>query len=320
MHSIFDPNSPQARAVLHLWWWMFGVGGTVWLGVALFAIFVAPRHRGGARGARGADDLIDVAPETHARVQRVVIVAGFATVLILAAFLAFDFTAGHALAEHPDRGLTIDVTGHQWWWEVQYEDPDPSRVIATANEIHIPTGEMVQFKLRAADVIHSFWAPNFAGKRDLIPGYTSSIWFKADTAGVYRGQCAEFCGLQHAKMAFYIVAEPKAKFAAWLAASAAAHAIPTDSSLLSGYRLFMSSGCAVCHSIAGTPAQSTVGPVLSHLESRMTIAAGTYANNHHNLLAWIANPQDLKPGARMPAIQLTAGQREALVSYLETLK
>ncbi|HXT16132.1 MAG TPA: cytochrome c oxidase subunit II [Gemmatimonadaceae bacterium] len=316
MHSLFDPQSPQARAVAHLWWWMLGVGGTVWLGVVLFAIYAAMHPRGN----RASDGLEHVSPETHHRVERVVAGAGFATVLILLAFLIFDFSVGHALAVHPQRGLTIDVVGHQWWWEAQYEDPDPSKMISTANEIHVPTGQMIQFKLRAADVIHSFWAPNLNGKRDLIPGYTSTLWFKADTAGVYRGQCAEFCGLQHAKMAFYIIAEPPVKFAAWMAAASRPQDQPTDSTLLYGQRIFMSSGCAVCHSIAGTEARSTVGPGLTHLKSRNTIAAGTLANTRENLVKWVSNPQNVKPGARMPAYQFTEPQLTALISYLETLK
>jgi cytochrome c oxidase subunit 2 len=250
----------------------------------------------------------------------VVSAALFVTVLILATFLVFDFSAGRLLAEHPQRALTIDVIGHQWWWEAIYEDPDPSQQVGTVNEIHVPVGEPIQFKLRAADVIHSFWAPNLNGKKDLIPGYVSTLWFQADTPGVYRGQCAEFCGLQHAKMAMYIVAEPKPKFTAWLAAGSQPQQPPTDPTLVYGQRVFMSSGCAVCHQIAGTDARSTVGPDLTHLKSRGTIAAGALANNRANLARWIENPQAIKPGVRMPAIPLQPAQREALVSYLETLK
>jgi cytochrome c oxidase subunit II len=316
MHSFFNPTSPQARAVAHLWWWMLGVGGVIWIGVAAIAVYAALANG----GHRESDDLQHVSPETHSRMERVVGVAGFATVLILVGFLIYDFAVGRALAQHPQRGLTIQITGQQWWWEVEYESPDPSQRLVTANEIHIPVGEPVQFKLRAADVIHSFWAPNLNGKRDLIPGYMSTIWFKADTAGVYRGQCAEFCGLQHAKMAFYIVADPRPKFNAWYAASSQPHQTPTDSTLLYGQRVFMTSGCAVCHTISGTPAQSNVGPSLSHLESRSTIAAGTLANNHANLMGWIVNPQAIKPGTRMPAIPLEPNQLTALVAYLESLK
>lgn len=295
---------------------MLGVGGAIWIGVTIVALYAgfAPR------GRRAADDLVHVPAETHRRLERVVSVSVGATILILIAFLAYDFTVGRALAQHPQRGMTIDVTGHQWWWEVLYENPDPSRQLLTANEIHVPVGEPVQFKLRAADVIHSFWAPNLSGKRDLIPGYMSTIWFKADTPGVYRGQCAEFCGLQHAKMAFYVVADPRPKFDAWLAAASQSHQTPTDSTLLSGERVFLSSGCAVCHTISGTQAFATVGPNLSHFGSRSTIAAGTLPNTKENLARWIFNPQMIKPGVIMPQVPLQPAQLSAVVAYLESLK
>jgi cytochrome c oxidase subunit 2 len=295
---------------------MFGVGVTVWLGVfaaMLYAVFAR-------RGERGADDLNHVPAATRRRLEQMIGGAVFITLIILVGFLAYDFTAGRALAEHPSVALTIDVTGHQWWWDVLYEDPSPSKQVQTANEIHVPVGETVQFKLRAADVIHSFWAPNLNGKKDLIPGYTTSLYFRADTAGIYRGQCAEFCGLQHAQMAFYIVAEPRPRFAAWLAAASMPHEPPIDSTLVAGQMVFMSSGCPLCHSIAGTDARGTVGPGLSHFKSRSAIAAGTLANNRVNLTRWIRNPSAIKPGVRMPALPLDSAQMNALVSYLETLK
>jgi len=316
MHSVFDPSSPQARAVAHLWWWMLGVGGTIWIGVSIVAIYAAFARR----GRRESDDLLHIPDETQRRIERLVSTGVVATMLVLVGFLVYDFSVGRALAQHPERGLTIDVTGHQWWWDIQYENPDPSRALHTANEIHVPVGEPIQFKLRAADVIHSFWAPNLSGKRDLIPGYMSTLWFKADTAGVYRGQCAEFCGLQHAKMAFYIVADPRPKFEAWVAASSEAHQTPTDSTLVGGERVFLSSGCAVCHTISGTQAFATVGPNLSHFASRATIAAGTLPNTSVNLARWILNPQVIKPGADMPAVPLQPPQMNALVAYLESLK
>src|SRR3569833_825837 len=182
MHSIFSPASVQARAVTGLWWWMFGIGLTIWLGVAALAIYAAVSHR----GERASDDLMHISAAEHQRLERGVGTGVFLTVLVLAGFLTYDFGVGRALAQHPQRALTIDVTGHQWWWEVQYEDPDPSKRIATANEIHVPVGEMIQFKLRAADVIHSFWVPYLQVKRDLVPGYTSTHLFRADTAGIYR--------------------------------------------------------------------------------------------------------------------------------------
>ena len=316
MQSFFGPSSPQAHAVAGLWWWMLGVGGAVWLIVIITMLWATFARR----GQRGPDDLAHVDEATHARMERVVTIASAITVAILIAFLAYDFTVGRALAQHPQLAMTIDVTGHQWWWEVLYEDPDPSRRLVTANEIHVPVGVPIQFKLRAADVIHSFWAPNLNGKKDLIPGYTTTLWFKADTAGTYRGQCAEFCGLQHAKMAFYVVAEPKVKFASWLAAASQAPPPPTDPHLVDGQRVFLSAGCAVCHTIAGTQARATVGPDLTHLGSRKTIASGTLANTRANLLRWIIDPSTWKPGARMPAVPLSPGQQEALADYLESMK
>ncbi len=295
---------------------MFGVGMVVWLGVFAFAVYAVRAKR----GERAADDLMHLPPGARSRAERAVAAGVFATILILAGFLVYDFVVGRMLAQHPQLALTIDVTGHQWWWEVLYEDPQPSKRVGTANEIHVPVGEPIQFKLRAADVIHSFWAPNLNGKRDLIPGYTTTHWFRADTAGVYRGQCAEFCGMQHAQMAFWIVAEPKVKFNAWLAAAATPPDPPTDAKLILGQNVFMKRGCAVCHTIGGTDARSTVGPDLTHFKSRMTIAAGTLANNRANLTRWIQNPAAIKPGVKMPALPFTAAELDALVSYLETLK
>jgi len=314
MHSFFHPGSPHANAVAHLWWWMFGVGGAIWIGVTLVALYAAFTRRG------SGDGLVEPPAAEHRRIERVVSAATFVTILILAGFLVYDFSVGRALAAHPQRGLTIDVTGHQWWWEVTYENPDPSRRLVTANEMHVPVGEPVQFTLRAADVIHSFWAPSLDGKRDLIPGYTSSFWFTADTAGVYRGQCAEFCGLEHAKMAFYIVADPRPRFEAWLKAASQSHQAPADPTLAYGERVFLASGCATCHSISGTQAFATVGPNLSHFASRSTIAAGTLTNTSVNLTRWILNPQVVKPGVGMPAVPLDSGPLTALVAYLESLK
>jgi len=295
---------------------MFAAGALIWLAVTVLALWAATS----SRGHRESDGLAHVPPAAQQRVERVVVAGVFVTVLVLAGFLSYDFSVGRLLAEHPTHALTIDVVGHQWWWEVQYEDPDPSKRVGLANEIHVPVGVMVQFKLRAADVIHSFWAPNLNGKRDLIPGYESTLWFKADTPGVYRGQCAEFCGLQHAQMAFHVVAEPAEKFAAWLAVAATPAASPTNDTSRYGQTVFMSSGCPLCHSIGGTDARGTVGPDLTHFKSRQSIAAGTLANTRANLTRWIENPAAVKPGVRMPALPFKPAELTALVSYLETLK
>jgi cytochrome c oxidase subunit 2 len=315
MHSVFHPGSPQATAIAHLWWWMAAVGGVVW--VAVVAAMVSAVH---AQRRGDASVVVDAASSERDRARRMIGAAVFVTVLILGAFLAYDFAVGRALAARPSRALTIDVTGHQWWWEIEYESPDVSKRLVTANEIHVPVGELIQVKLRAADVIHSFWAPNLNGKRDLIPGYMSTLWFKADTPGVYRGQCAEFCGLQHAKMAFYVVADPPDRYAAWRLAAATPDTLPVDSTAAHGRAVFLASGCPLCHSIGGTDARGTVGPSLSHLQSRSTLAAGTLTNTQGHLREWIANPSALKPGVRMPAYPLTPSDLDAVVAYLETLK
>jgi cytochrome c oxidase subunit II len=250
-----------------------------------------------------------------------VIVATAATTIILFVFLILDLSVGRAITTNPGRdALQVRVTGHQWWWEIQYRDSLPQNWATTANEIHVPVGRPVVFELRSTDVIHSLWPPNLNGKRDLIPGNENSIWFQADSAGVYRGQCAEFCGHQHAKMAFLIVAEPPDSFSAWLVRQRDTAMTPTDSVALRGQEVFLASSCVMCHAIGGTPAGSRIGPDLTHLASRRTIAAGTLPNTRGNLAGWIVNPQGIKPGVRMPSTRLDSDDLQALLTYLETLK
>jgi cytochrome c oxidase subunit II len=250
-----------------------------------------------------------------------VIVATAATAIILFVFLVLDLSVGRAITRNPGpEALQVRVTGHQWWWEIQYRDSLPQNWATTANEIYIPVGRPVLFELRSADVIHSLWPPNLNGKRDLIPGNENSIWFQADSAGVYRGQCAEFCGHQHAKMAFLIIADPPDTFSAWLVRQRDTAMTPTDSLTLRGQEVFLASSCVMCHAIGGTPAGSRIGPDLTHLASRRTIAAGTLSNTRGNLAGWIVNPQAIKPGVKMPANNLKPDDLQALLTYLESLK
>ena len=193
-------------------------------------------------------------------------------------------------------------------------------VAPTANEIHVPVGRPVVIELRATDVIHSFWVPNLGVKRDMIPGEETSIWFQADTAGVYRGQCAEFCGYQHAKMAFEVVAEPPERFAAWLIRQRDTASTPADSVAARGQEVFLATSCVMCHAIGGTPAGSRIGPNLTHLASRRTIGAGSLPNTRGNLGGWIVDPQRIKPGARMPPNSLEPDDLQALLVYLERLE
>jgi cytochrome c oxidase subunit 2 len=251
----------------------------------------------------------------------VVGIATLATTVVLFVFLVADTSVGRAVTATPGHGaIQIRVTGHQWWWEVQYRDSLAQHWVTTANEIHVPVGKPVVVELRSTDVIHSFWPPNLSAKRDLIPGKENSLWLQADSAGEFRGQCAEFCGHQHAKMAFLVIAEPPDRFVQWLTTQRDTAATPADSLTRRGQEVFLGSSCPMCHAIAGTPAGSRVGPDLTHLASRRTLAAGTLPNTRGNLGGWILNPQAIKPGVKMPANALSPDDLQALLAYLETLR
>jgi cytochrome c oxidase subunit 2 len=212
--------------------------------------------------------------------------------------------------------VIVEIVGHQWWWEVNY----PLQGVTTANEIHIPVGYPIELKVTSADVIHSFWVPELHGKIDLIPGQTNSFWLQADEPGVYYGECAEFCGLQHAKMALVVVAQPEEAFVTWLEQQQQPATQVMDSTLVEGQQIFLGSACSQCHTINGTTATGDLGPDLTHLASRLTLAAGTLKNNQGNLAGWIINPQHLKPGNKMPPTNLTGPELQALLAYLESLE
>lgn len=216
-------------------------------------------------------------------------------------------------------GLTIDVTAHQYWWEVQYDGASPSDTFLTANEIHIPTGVKVLVRLHGGDVIHSFWVPQLSGKTDAIPGQTNLAWLEADAPGRFRGQCSEYCGLEHAKMGFEVVADAPADFARWRTAQLQTAPPPATDPAHRGL-VFFQYRCAMCHAVRGTLASSHYGPDLTHLMSRRLIAAGMLPNNRGGRAGWIESPQSIKPGALMPDQKLTGPQLNDVVAYLETLK
>jgi cytochrome c oxidase subunit 2 len=312
-HSVLNPNSPETRLIERLWDAMYLTSIVVFVLVVATLLWAAFRRRPGEppgpepAGERGLT--VAVASATGL------------TVLILFGFLVYDIVVGRQLTKNPGKeALQIRVTGHQWWWEVQYRDSLPQNWVTTANEIHIPVGRPVVFELRSTDVIHSFWPPSLSQKRDLIPGNVNSLWFQADTPGVYRGQCAEYCGLQHAKMAFLVVAQRPDSFASWLARQRDTALTPTEEQTRRGQEVFLTSTCVMCHAISGTPAGSRIGPDLTHLASRRTIAAGTLPNTRGNLAGWILDPQRIKPGTKMPANQLDPADLQALLAYLESLK
>lgn len=221
---------------------------------------------------------------------------------------------------HPARApvLTLQVTAHQWWWEVRYLDPAGGETFVTANEIHIPAGQPVRVELTSQDVIHSFWVPRLGGKMDVIPGVKNVTWIEADRPGSYQGECGEFCGLQHARMNFIVIADAPGGFAHWRAGQLASPSTLSPDDRLRGEGVFLSR-CGSCHTIAGTPAGGLDGPDLSHLATRTSLAAGLIPNDPGHLLAWIEDPQAIKPGARMPQVPMSRADREALVVYLRSL-
>jgi len=261
-------------------------------------------------------------PERSGGGLRWIVIGGLIVpAVILAGVFVFTVVTQAAVASPASPpAVTVQVTGHQWWWEVHYLDRSPSRLVVTANEIHIPVGQPVRFELTTGDVIHSFWIPELAGKTDLVPGQQNVMWLEADSAGVYRGQCAEYCGTQHAKMAMAIIAEPPGKFSQWLDHQRQPAAAPSDSDVAAGARVFASSACALCHTIRGTLAGGRVGPDLTHLAGRRTIAAGMLPNTRGNLAGWIANPQAIKPGNRMPVVPLRPTELLAVVTFLQSLE
>ena len=219
-----------------------------------------------------------------------------------------------------DPKLSITLTANQWWWDVNYGSADNSKALRTANELHLPVGVPVRIFLKSNDVIHSFWVPSLAGKEDLIPGRVNDITITPQRIGTYRGQCAEFCGAQHAHMALTIDVESDADFIKWWRHQLQAAPAPATPLAQAGYDFVTSRNCSACHAIAGTPANGTVGPDLTHFASRRTIAAGTMPMSEGNLYGWVADPQSLKPGNHMPTIGLEPDQLHSVVAYLETLK
>jgi cytochrome c oxidase subunit II len=240
--------------------------------------------------------------------------------IVLAGVLVLTMTTLTAVASPPVRNpLTVEIIGHRWWWEVHYPGASPDSMVTTANEIHIPVGRQVKLRLSSADVIHSFWAPTLAGKTDLIPGKTNTMWLEAERAGRYGGQCAEYCGDQHANMRTAVVADDPAAFDRWLNGQRQPAADPAGGDPAHGRDVFLGSACSLCHAVRGTRAGGMLGPDLTHLASRSTIAAGTLPNTKEGLLSWITAPQVAKPGTVMPAVPLSAADLTALVAYLQTL-
>jgi len=316
--SALHPYGENARTTLSLILSFAIICTIVWILVMLALAGALLRRRSNAEGLRPP---LETDPRRERGFTRMVGSAVAATVLILVGLTIASFFAGKSNAALTGKEmLTVRVTGHQWWWEVRYQDASPSHTIISANEIHVPVGEPVKIELDSGDVIHSFWVPSLAGKRDLIPGRPSEITLLVDKPGVYRGQCAEFCGYQHAHMAITVVAQRPDAFDAWRKAQLADAVPPAGAQQRRGQQVFLSTGCVLCHTIRGTPAGGTSGPDLTHVASRQGLAADTLPMTRGALGAWIADPQSVKPGAKMPRVDLGPDDLNAVVAYVGSLK
>lgn len=310
--STLDPRSPSAREIAELWWVMLGFGGAVWLLVTLLLVWPAVRGR-----RRDIDTGADT--DTAERFGRRWMAWGGIVLPVVVVFplslwsvSVIDRQEGRATRD----ALVVEVVGHRFWWEVRY----PELGAVTANEVHVPVGTDVRFELTTDDVIHSFWAPNLGGKVDMIPGEVTELGISVDEPGTYRGFCAEFCGVQHAKMRLLVVAQEPEEFEEW-AASMAADATPADAEVAAaGEDVFSEVGCAGCHTVRGTGAEGDVGPDLTHVGSRRTLGAGIVENDRGHLGGWISNSQSIKPGNLMPPMVLEPDELRTLIDYMEALE
>ncbi|MGH6648239.1 cytochrome c oxidase subunit II [Aquabacterium sp.] len=315
--DILRPAGPQAHHLLNLWHTMLVVCTLVF--AAVLAVLVVVLWRRPRADSQASPDLALAASPERGSVQKVG-AAVVASTLLLIFLIVASLLTDRALARLSLKdAVHIEVTANQWWWDVRYDHAQADQVFYTANELHIPVGRPVIFTLKSGDVIHSLWVPNLHGKKDLIPGRTSTLQLQADRPGIYRGQCAEFCGYQHAFMALRIIADPPDQYEAWAAQQRQSAGEPSDERLRRGRDIFLSTTCVMCHTVQGTTASARRGPDLTHLAGRKTLAAGTLANTPDDLARWIQDPQQFKPGVNMPASKLSDDDLKALVAYLGSL-
>jgi cytochrome c oxidase subunit 2 len=311
-----DAAGQRARSVLPLTWFTLIVATVVCIVIAVL-LWMAIRR---ARANGGQAETRSIPVERGGNGIRWITVGVLISAVPLLVTLVWTMVALASVSGPPAHpGLTLDVTAHQWWWEVRYDAADPSETFTTANEIHVPVGVPVLVRLHGGDVIHSFWVPKLSGKTDTIPGQTNSSWMQAEQPGRYRGQCAEFCGWQHANMGFEVVAESQADFAGWRAAQLQPAPEPITPAQARGQAL-VQYRCGLCHQVRGTSAGAVSAPDLTHLMSRRTIAAGRLLNNPGNLIGWIQDPQGIKPGTQMPDQYLSARQLADVQAYLVLLR
>jgi cytochrome c oxidase subunit 2 len=308
-------QSAKSEPVVHLTWGVLAISCSV---IAIIAVLVLWGVLRGERSMLVPGGMMPVARPTGG-VNWIWIGVGISSlVLLLTVIWTVIVLAEVNTPRVPPAPFVIEVSGHQWWWEVRYVTADPGRIFTTANEIHIPTGVPVQFKLIGSDVIHSFWIPALSGKTDVIPGQTNLLWLDAKTPGTYRGQCAEYCGVQHAHMSILLVADTPAEFQQWWWKQLASARPPASVALSAGRDAFVVH-CGGCHTVRGTDAAGILGPDLSHLASRKMIAANSFPNTRGYLSGWISDPQAMKPGSLMPRLELSGEELTGIRNYLETL-
>ena len=317
-HHALHPAASQGGNIEWLYWVIF------WICFAAFVLTLGMFTRASARSYVTSSPEPPPLVEDEEGDRRASWVVGSAvglTVVTLLIVLFLSVVTGKKVqGVESNNSVTIQVKAHQWWWEFVYPNSQAGQTITTANEIHVPVGQRVVIVTSSSDVIHSFWAPNITGKRDAIPGYSSALSFQIDAPGIYQGQCAEFCGLQHAHMGFSITAEPPEQFEAWRQQQLTSGKEPDNDVTKLGHDVFMSHACVMCHTISGTEAGSRVGPDLTHIGSRRKIAAETLPNTTGALAGWILDPQRQKPGTQMPPNALRGDELQALIAYLQSLQ
>jgi cytochrome c oxidase subunit II len=312
--SSFNAQAPQSEEIKRLLLIFIAVSTVVWVGVMLALLFGLVRRK------RRSEQPLDLHEGFERRAGGVILGLGIATTVTVLVLSFVSYGAQRTVFANKPDPLTVKIIGHQWWWEVLYQADSPHLSFTTANEIRVPVGKPVTVELESADVIHSFWVPSLTGKMDLVTGQQNTVQFTAQTEGVYRGQCAEFCGVQHAHMAFTVRALSPDEYARWRDRQNQGAASPSDPLSIRGEQLFRGRGCGLCHTIRGTLAGGQLGPDLTHIASRETIAAGTLPQSPGNLAAWISDPQHFKPGNLMPKMSLRSDEMIAIVHYLEQLQ
>ncbi len=310
VQSSLDPHSSSATLIAALWWGMLAVGTVILVVVTALLLIGVGRSRNGPER-----------PLSQRNAWLLVLAGGVATpaVVILSMVIA-GVLIGREIASAPDGGPVVEVSGKLWWWELRYLDDDGEVIATTANEMHIPVDVPVRLRLKSDNVIHSFWAPQLQGKTDLVPGQVNESWVRANRPGIYRGQCSEFCGQQHSFMSFLVVAESPAQFADWLSRQAEPAVEVSEPIAARGRAVFFEVGCAGCHTIRGTPAAGEVGPDLTHLAGRRTLAAATIPNTKGHLGGWISDPQHVNPASQMPPTAMKPADLQALLVYLGSLE